>query len=78
MRLTEESVKLAAGGVEGALLVFTSVVNERTSVLMDCVADKSFRGELSQRRFFVDVADDLSAKKPQIVDMSLDGLLRQS
>jgi len=78
MGLREESVELAAGRVEGALLVFPSVVNERTAVLMDYVADKSFRGKPSQRGFFVDVADDLSAEKPQIVDMALDGLLRQS
>jgi transposase len=78
MGLREESVELAAGRVEGTLLVFPSVVNERTAALIDYAADKSFRGELSQRGLFVDVADDLSAEKPHIVDVVLDGSFRQT
>jgi hypothetical protein len=46
-RLSEEAVKLAAGGVEGVLFVFPAVVNQRPAVLMDHVADKVFRGALS-------------------------------
>ena len=76
--LSEEAVELAAGGVEGALLVFPAVVDQRPAVLMDHVADKLFRGALSQTRLFVHVADDLSAEKPHIVDVVLDGPFRQA
>src|SRR5450756_248201 len=75
--LSEEAVELAAGGVEGALLVFPAVVDQRSAVLVDHIADKLFRSDLSQRRVFVHVADDLSAENPEVVDVSLDGLFRQ-
>jgi len=45
--LSEETVKLAAGRVKGALLVFPAVVDQRSTVLMDHVADKLPRGALS-------------------------------
>ena len=45
--LSEETVKLAAGGIERTLLVFPAVVDQRAAVLMDHVADKLFRGALS-------------------------------
>src|SRR5438309_7412472 len=45
---------------------------------MDHVADEVFRGVLSQARLFVYVADYLSAEKPQIVDVVLDGSFRQT
>jgi hypothetical protein len=76
--LSEEAVELAAGGVEGALLVFRAVVDQRPAVLIDHVANKLFRGALSQTRLFVHVADDLSAEKPHIVDVVLDGPFRQT
>jgi hypothetical protein len=70
LRLSEESVKLAARGVEGMLHFFPSI--------MDDISDKFFCSYLSQRRVFVHVADDLSTEKPQVVDVSLDGLFRQA
>ena len=76
--LIEEAVEFPAGGIEGALLVFPAVVDERAAVLMDHVADKLFGGTLSQTRLFVYVADDLSAEKPYIVDVVLDGSFRQT
>jgi hypothetical protein len=48
--LSEEAVELAAGGVEGALLVFPAVVDQRAAVLVDHVADKLLRGNLPQTR----------------------------
>ena len=60
--LNEEAVELAAGGVEGALLVFPAVVDQRAAVLMDHVADKLCRRSLSQSRLFVHVADNLPAE----------------
>ena len=43
-------MKLAAGGVKGALLVFPAVVDQWPTVLMDHVADKLFRADLFLRR----------------------------
>jgi hypothetical protein len=65
-------MELVAGGVEGALLVFPAVVDQRSAVLVDHIADKLFRSDLSQWRVFVHVADDLSAENPEVVDVSLD------
>ena len=45
--MSEKAVALPAGGVEGALLVFPAVVDERAAVLVDHIADKLFRGDLS-------------------------------
>ena len=61
-------MELLAGGVEGALLVFPSVVDQRATVLVGPIADELFRKklsqrqELSQRRVFVHVPDDLSVQ----------------
>ena len=45
--LSEETVKLAAGGIERTLLVFPAVVDQRTAVLMDRGSNKLFGGVLS-------------------------------
>ena len=71
-------MELAAGGVEGALLVFPAIVEQRSTEFMDHVGDKLFRGALSQPRLFVHVADDLSAEQPHIVNMVLDSFFRQA
>ena len=47
LRLTEEAVEFAAGRVEGALLLFRAVVDQRAAVLMDHVAEKSVSSDLS-------------------------------
>ena len=44
--LSEEAVELAAGGVEGALLVFPAVVDQRAAVLVDYITDELFGGNL--------------------------------
>ena len=76
--LSEEAVEFAAGGIEGALLIFPAVVDERAAVLVDHIVDKLFDSHLSQRRLFVHVANDLSAEQPHIVDVVLDGSFRQA
>ena len=53
-------------------------MDQRPAVFVDDVADKLFRGGLSQTRLFVHVADDLSTEKPHIVDVVLDGPFRQA
>jgi len=76
--LSEEAVEFAAGGIEGALLIFPAVVDERAAVLVDHIVDKLFDSHLSQRRLFVHVANDLSAEQPHIVDVVLNGSFRQA
>ena len=43
----EEAVEFAASGVEGTLLVFGAVMNERAAALVDRVSHEPFCGELS-------------------------------
>ena len=71
-------MELAAGGVEGALLVFPTVVDQWATVLVDHITDKFICGDLSQRGVVVHVADDLSAKHSHIVDVVLDGSFGQA
>src|SRR5207244_577310 len=65
---SEESVEFAAGGIEGALLVFPAIVNEPTAVLVDHINDELFGGDIPQSRLLVPVANDLSAEQHHIVD----------
>ena len=76
--LSEETVELATSRIEGALFGFPAVVDQRSAVLVDDIADKLFRGYLSQRRVFVHVADDLSAQQPHIINVVLNGSFRQA
>src|ERR1035438_685088 len=73
VQLNEETVEPAAGGVEGSLLVFRGVVDQRSAVLVDGIADELFGGDLSQGRVLVQVADDLSAENPEVIDVPLNG-----
>ena len=76
--LSEESVEFAASGVEGSLLIFPAVVDERATVLVDHIEDELFGGDLPQARLFVHVANDLSAEQPHVVHVVLNGSLRQA
>jgi hypothetical protein len=49
-------------------------VDQRAAVLVDHLAEKLFRGDLSQRRVFIQVADDFSAQQPEVVYMPANGL----
>ena len=71
-------MELPARGVEGTLFVFPAVVDQRSAILVDYIADEFFGGYLSQRRGLVHVADDLSAEKPPMVDVVLDGSFGQT
>jgi len=46
--LSKESVKLAAGRVDRALLLFRAVVHRRASIFVDCIAEKPIRSYLSE------------------------------
>jgi len=63
-------VEFAAGGVEGALVFFRAVVNERATVVVNRVAEKLLSSLLSQRGVEVEVADDLSAQQPKIAHVT--------
>jgi hypothetical protein len=53
-------------------------VYQWAAILVNDIADQLFRGDLPQRRVFVQIADDLSAEHPHIVDVVLDGSFRQA
>jgi hypothetical protein len=57
-------VEFAAGRVEGALRLLRAVVKQRATVVLDHIAQKTVGRNLSQRRVFVQVADNLSAQHP--------------
>ena len=71
--LSEEAVELPASGIEGALLVFPAVMDQRSTVLVDDIADELFGGNLPQRGVFVEVANDLTAENPEVINVSLYG-----
>jgi len=62
-------VKLAASRFEGPLLFLGCIVHERSAVRVHCFAREPLGGPLSQRRVVVEIADDLSAKRPEVVDV---------
>ena len=63
-------MEFAAGGVEGALVFFRAVVNERSAVVVNRVAEKLLSSLLSQRGVVVEIADDLSAQQPKIAHVT--------
>jgi len=46
LALSEQAAELAAGGVEGALLVFPPIMDQRAAVFMDHIAGKLLCGDL--------------------------------
>ena len=67
-------MEFAAGGVARALLLLRAVVKERATFLVDGMAQESVSGPLSERRVVVEMADDLSAQRPEIVHVPANGL----
>ena len=49
-------------------------MDQRSASVIDHIAEKRFHRDFSQRRRFVQVADDLSAKHPKVVYMPADGI----
>src|SRR5882672_12131450 len=74
LRLTEESVEFATGGVEGALGVLRAVVDQGATIGMDNSAEETLGRDRSQSRVVVQVADDLAAQYPQVADVQANGL----
>ena len=71
-------MEFAAGRVEGALLLLRAVIRQRAAILLDHIAQKTVGCNLSQRRVFVQIANDLSAQHPQVVHVLTDGLPRKT
>ena len=51
-----------------------AVMGEWSTVVVDHIAEKLFHGDFSQRRVFVQVADNLSAQYPEVVHVPANGL----
>jgi hypothetical protein len=73
--LTEESVKLLASGIEGTLLVLLGFhgVEQRTTFVIDSVTENLLDAFPSKRRVCVQVPNDLSSQRPQVVNVFLNG-----
>jgi len=65
--LGEETVELAAGGIERALILFRAIMDQWPAVFVNRVAEKSLSGPLSERRVVMEISDDLPAQQPQVV-----------
>jgi hypothetical protein len=50
-------------------------VDERAAVVVDGVAEKAVGGNFSERRIVVEVANDLAAEAPEVVDVRSNGSL---
>jgi hypothetical protein len=51
--LIEETVELAAGGVEGTLLLLRAIMNKRAAIFVDRIPEKPVPSQLSERRVVV-------------------------
>jgi hypothetical protein len=75
--VSKEPVESAAGRVEKALLLLRAVMHQRAAVSIHRILQKPVHRQLSQRRIFVEVTDDLPAQHPEVVDVFLNGFCRQ-
>src|SRR5438445_13872553 len=73
--LFEEAAKLTTGGFKGALLLLRVAVIQQRPSLLENIEDESFNWRFSQRRGFIQVADDFPAQYPEIVDVLADSFL---
>ena len=75
-RRGEEPPEFPASGIEGSLLIFAAIIEERAAVF-DHFQKVLFDRSLSQGQVVVQVADELPAQCPHVIDMFLDRLRRQ-
>lgn len=76
--MSKESVKLFAGRVYRPLLFLRAVMDRWPPIFVDRITKKPLSRPLSQRGVVVQIADDLAAQRPKIVDVLAYGLGRQS
>ena len=73
--LTEEAAEFAAGGVKRALFFLgVAVVDQRPALVVKDVEEHSLHRHFSEERVFVEVANDLAAQHPEVVDVFANGL----
>ena len=77
-RLTEEAVEFPASGIEGTLLVLLRFhgIDQRSTFVVDSLGENLPDAFPSQRRIFVQIANDLSSQRPQVVDVFLNRFRR--
>ena len=73
MPLDEELPELSAGGIKGSLLMFPAVV-QKGSAVFDHLGKDLVHRPSSQRRVVVEIADELAAEYPHVVNVFLDRL----
>src|SRR5664279_5467067 len=71
--LIEEAVEFAAGGIEGALLLFRAVVYQWAAVGPNHITNKFLGRDLSESRGVVQIANDFSTQQPEIVHVPANG-----
>ena len=76
MPLDEEPPEFSAGGIKRSLLIFPAVV-QKGSAVFDLLGKDLVHRPPSQRRVVVEIADELAAEHPHVVNVLLDGLGRQ-
>ena len=73
--LTEEASEFAAGRVQGALrFLGIAAMDERPALIVYEIEEYPLDRFLSQRRVFIEIANDLSAQNPQVIDVFANGL----
>jgi hypothetical protein len=73
--LIEEAAELAAGRVQGALCFLgIAAMNQRPALVVKEIKQHALDRYFSQSRIFVEIADDLSAQHPQVVNVFANGL----
>ena len=74
----EETMELAAGRVEGALLIFGRAAgDERSALVIEGCAHHPVDRLFSKPRALMQVQDELAAEEPQVVTMLTQGFARQ-
>ena len=71
-------MQLAAGGIEGTLLLVCAIVDGRAAQFMDGLPEESLGGELAERPVVMKVADDLATEAPEVVNVAADRFRREA
>ena len=71
-------MQLAAGRVEGALLLVGAIVDSRAAQFVDGLPEEPLGGELAERLVVMKVADDLAAEAPEVVYVAADRFRREA
>ena len=67
-------MEVATGRIERALLFLRAVVDQRTAIWVDRIAEQPVRRPFPSRPIIVEVADDFPAQHPKVVYVSANAL----